>query len=287
MKKNIVWLASYPKSGNTWFRVFLSTFLHDSNQPFDINHLPINHIFSSRQIIEDYTGYDISEMTADECDSLRPAAFIQLASQTDETLYIKAHDAFLPLKDNSQLFPIEVTKAAIYFIRNPFDVSVSFSNHLTREIHSTIVKMCDNNFEMAASHYKFNSQVRQKLLSWGQHVNSWLNSSEFPIKFIRYEDMLLNPLKEFSDILNFLNITYTNEKILNVLIQCSFEQLSKFEEQNGFREKPVNCNKFFKTGQKGYYKNFLTEREISILTEAQQEVLITFGYLNSKGEIKI
>ncbi|MEJ2083836.1 MAG: sulfotransferase, partial [Acidobacteriota bacterium] len=35
----IVWLASYPKSGNTWLRAFLMNFLDPGKRPVDINQL--------------------------------------------------------------------------------------------------------------------------------------------------------------------------------------------------------------------------------------------------------
>ena len=35
----IIWLASYPKSGNTWLRAFLHNLLRDPGRPYDINKL--------------------------------------------------------------------------------------------------------------------------------------------------------------------------------------------------------------------------------------------------------
>ena len=205
MKKNIVWLASYPKSGNTWCRIFLSNYLNKTNEPANINKLDIGAIFSSRSIIEENTGYDISELTANECDELRNFAFSKWAENYEENAFLKTHDAYLLLPNGENMFPIESTKAAICFVRNPLDVAVSFANHMATTPEKAAEKMCDSDFCLAASTKKYNQQVRQKLLSWSGHINSWTMQKEFPVLVVRYEDMLENPYREFKLILDFLN----------------------------------------------------------------------------------
>jgi aryl sulfotransferase len=287
MKKNIVWLASYPKSGNTWCRIFLANFLNNSSESVDINHLEIGNIFSSRGIIENQTDYDISELSADECDELRAFAFEKLSDNSDTNIFIKTHDAYLPLADGCPMFPINSTKAAIYFIRNPFDLSLSFANHLSKNVESTINKMCDEKFMLAASIKKFNTQVRQKLLSWSGHVTSWTMQNDFPLLVVRYEDLYDNPNVEFKKILSFLNIEFTEDKIRIAMENSSFENLKKLEQEKGFKEKPNKCESFFKVGKKGYYREILKDENMRKLIHAHSEVLIKFGYLNTSGNILI
>ena len=287
MKKNIVWLASYPKSGNTWCRIFLANFLNNNNEPVDINHLEIGNIFSSRTIIEQQTGYDISEFTADECDELRSFAFEKLSSNANTNLFVKTHDAYLPLSDGKLMFPVNSTKAAIYFIRNPFDLSISFANHLTHSIEKTIEKMCNEQFMLAASVKKYNPQIRQKLLSWSGHVKSWTSQKHFPLLVVKYEDLHHDPYQEFLKILAFLKIEYTEEKVRKAMENSSFEKLQKMEMANGFKEKPYKCSTFFNVGKKGYYKEILKDSEIKKLVQFHSEVLINFGYLNQTGDILI
>ena len=40
----IVWLASYPKSGNTWVRIFLNSLFYSNTSVSDINNLKIGEI---------------------------------------------------------------------------------------------------------------------------------------------------------------------------------------------------------------------------------------------------
>ncbi len=285
MKKNIVWLASYPKSGNTWCRVFLSNYLNKTNEKIDINNLKIGAIFSSRQIIEDYTGFDTSEYTANECDELRNYAFNKWSESFEEIAFLKSHDAYTLLDSGENMFPVGATKAAIYFIRNPLDVTISFANHMACSIEKAIARICDKKFCIAASTKKYNQQVRQKLLSWNLHLKSWTEQKDFPVLIIRYEDMLINPHKEFKKILKFLDIKIENKKF-NISIQNScFEKMKESEKENGFKEKPSVCKNFFNIGKSGYYKEVLSESQIQKIIKEQKYSMKKFNYLSKSNKL--
>ena len=82
--KKIIWLASYPKSGNTWFRVFLSNLLSHSDKPADINNLYATPIASNRELFDEATGISSSELTLDEIDNLRPLVYEFYARTAEE-----------------------------------------------------------------------------------------------------------------------------------------------------------------------------------------------------------
>lgn len=287
MKKNIVWLASYPKSGNTWCRVFLSNYLSKINEPVDINKLDIGTIFSSRQVIEENTGFDISELTANECDELRSFAFSKWSENFEENAFLKTHDAYLLLPDGENMFPVNATKSAIYIVRNPLDVAVSFANHMATTVEKTVEKMCEQEFCLAASTKKYNQQVRQRLLTWSGHVKSWTEQDQFPILVVRYEDMLQNPNNEFKKILNFLGIPYNDEKFLNAIAYSSFDNIRKTEKEKGFKEKPAKCDTFFNIGKSGYYKNILPQESVKKIIDEHSLIMKKYNYLTDSGEILI
>lgn len=279
MKKNIVWLASYPKSGNTWCRVFLSNYLNQNNEITDINNLKIGAIFSSKQIIEDNTDLDISEFSANEIDELRNFAFTKWSENFDDNAFLKTHDAYTLLNSGENMFPIESTKAAIYFIRNPLDVAVSFANHMTCSIDKAVDRLCDKKFCIAASTKKYNQQVRQKLHSWNLHVKSWTEQTDFPVLVIRYEDMLLSPVLEFKKILNFLEIKIDNNKLIKAIKNSSFDNMKLLEKKTGFKEKPTKCKSFFNIGKSGYYKKVLSEEQIKKIIKEQASSMKKYNYL--------
>lgn len=281
----INWLASYPKSGNTWFRIFLSYYLSENPFLVHINKLPLNYIFSSRQIIEDYTGYDISELTMEESNRLRREAFIGLATESEKIIFVKTHDAFHRIDNQTFLHPVDATCGAVYFIRNPWDVAVSFANHLSGEIPGVIEKMCNTDFSLASSAHKYSPQIRQKLFSWGEHVRTWTDGLPFPVKIVRYEDMLGNTARVFTEILEFLSIPFEINTFEQALALSQFDRIKKMEEMEGFREKPPQCEKFFKNGTKGYFYQFLSDDEIKRIKDEFHDVLIVNGYLSNNDEI--
>ncbi|MCP5028332.1 MAG: sulfotransferase domain-containing protein, partial [Actinomycetia bacterium] len=83
--KPIVWLASYPKSGNTWFRTFLANLLRDDEDPVDINELRTGSIASARNPFDIHTGLEASDLTQDEIDLLRPGVYRRMAEMAEHT----------------------------------------------------------------------------------------------------------------------------------------------------------------------------------------------------------
>ena len=137
-KKNIVWLASYPKSGNTWFRIFLSNLFSDSHPPVNINDLTETTISSNRSIIDSYLGIHSSELTAEEIDKLRPQVFKRFSDEKEGTAYVKTHEAWTLNSRGNPIFPEEITEGVIYLIRNPLDIAISYSYHNSESIDETI-----------------------------------------------------------------------------------------------------------------------------------------------------
>jgi len=102
--KEIIWLASYPKSGNTWFRAFLSSLLSEDDI-IDINNLKTEGIASNRKAFDELTGIDSEDMSMDEIDALRPELYEFIAKTLNKTAFIKIHDAYTFLNDGSPLIP--------------------------------------------------------------------------------------------------------------------------------------------------------------------------------------
>ena len=142
----IIWLASYPKSGNTWFRVFLTNLRREEDGPAQINKLNNRFIASARAIFDDEAGIEASDLTPDEIDRLRPEIYTHLAEEAEEGLFMKGHDAYLSNDQNIRLYPKEATAGAIYIIRNPPDVVISFANHSGRSYDPAISQRADDIF---------------------------------------------------------------------------------------------------------------------------------------------
>ena len=241
-KKNIIWLASYPKSGNTWFRVFLTNLLSNSDKPADINNLYPTTIASSRSLFDEATGIPSSDLTQDEIEKLRPRVYRYMSETSDEIIYHKIHDAWIKLSEETDLVPDDVTKGVLYFIRNPLDVAVSFAHHSATSIDRAIDMMNNHDFAFCSRETKLHNQTRQRLLTWSEHVESWIDQSGLPVMILRYEDMLTDTFSLFKQAVKFMHLPATDTKIKRALEFSSFKIVSNQEKDQG---KSCKIGKFF------------------------------------------
>lgn len=281
----IVWLASYPKSGNTWFRVFLTNLLRDDDCPASINELESTPIASARGIFDEHTGIDGSDLTMEEIDRLRPEIYTHLAETAEDPLFMKIHDAYVTVDDGIPLIPARATKAAIYFIRNPLDVAVSFAHHSASNADKTISMMANREAAMCKATDRLVNQLRQPLRSWRLHVLSWVDEAPFPVCPIRYEDMVQRSPETFEKAVGFAGLAHTPEQIQKALEFSSFEMLKEQEEKNGFREKNPMSESFFRKGRIGSWREELSEAQARRIIDDQADVMRRFGYLDEHGEI--
>lgn len=283
--KGIVWLASYPKSGNTWFRTFLTNYLRDADQAAHINELDGGPIASARHPFDEAVGYDSGELTHDEIDRLRPEVYLRQAREANETLYCKVHDAYTFLPDGSPLIPPAATECALYFIRNPLDVAVSFAHHGGHDRFGRVIR------QMAKAENSFcdtdateTNQLRQKLLTWGGHATSWADAPGIRVLVLRYEDMKLRATETFGAAVRFAGFPDDPARLKKALEFSRFEELKKQETEHGFREKMQRAKSFFRKGEIGSWRESLTPEQATQIVADHGETMRRFGYLDDKGE---
>ena len=236
-KYGIIWLASYPKSGNTWVRTFLTNYQRDSNQPADINDLDGGPIASARRVFDDAVGIEASDLTPEEIDRYRPAVYKQIAQDLDAPLFLKVHDAYTMNEDGMALFPESATQLVLYIIRNPLDVAVSFAHHSTVPTAEMIDRMCNPENAFCARQNRLHNQLRQKLLTWSGHVISWVDAPGLQVTVVRYEDMVRNTVPTFKSIVMTAGLALNPDKLAQALDYSSFDRLQAMERHKGFRER--------------------------------------------------
>lgn len=281
--KRIVWLASYPKSGNTWFRVFLTNLLQEGDRPADINDLERTPIASSRGLFDDNIGVEATDLDEQETDCLRPRVYENLARHSREPLYMKVHDAFTNTADGEPLLSPAASRGALYFIRNPLDVACSYANHNGTDIDQAITSMADPNYCLAPNKKRATTQLRQILLSWSGHVRSWCDQGQVPIHVVRYEDMKRDPMTAFTTAAAFAGFPTEQQRIEKALRFSSLQELQRQEGESGFLEKPHKSRAFFRRGEAGGWQNELTQEQVQRIVENHKEVMLRFGYLDPSG----
>lgn len=276
---NIVWLASYPKSGNTWFRIFLANLFADKDVPQDINKLEISTpVAASRGLFANVAGWSSSALNLSELRLLQPSVYRQLSAQQKESCYLKTHEAYTKNASNQFIHAPEASQAVLYFVRNPLDVCLSWANHCGISTDRSIQQMAHSQW-LAGKKAIGNSQYAQQTLSWSQHVLTWTQQADMPCLVMRYEDMLAKPEKTFSQAVSFLGLEYSMQQIEKALRFSRFDQLKQQEQQSGFAEKPDKSKAFFRQGKANAWQNELTEVQVQRLLESHGAVMQTFGYM--------
>jgi hypothetical protein len=275
----IFWLASYPKSGNTWFRVFLAHLLSETNKPLNLDEISTGAIASSRQWIDQALGFDSAHLMTDELDALRPAIYEWHAAQASSPTYHKIHDAYTYLQNHSPMIPTKGCLGALYFIRNPLDVAVSFANHANCSIDESIQSMGNPDFSFCKGLFKQHNQLRQQLQTWSMHVRSWASISQIPCLVLRYEDMKQAPLETFTQAVKFLQLDASQSRIEDALTNARIERLQELEQTSGFAERPPKIKQFFRKGIVDDWKNTLNQDQINQIIHDHGEVMKIYGYL--------
>ena len=281
--KNIIWLASYPKSGNTWFRVFLTNLLSTSDTPANINDLAETSISSSRKNFDDYTGLSSADLTFEEIDKLRPDVYRMQSKESEELLFKKVHDRFYFVDENQPLFPSEISKGVVYLIRNPLDVLVSFAYHSAKPVDKMIKSFNNPDYAFCQRDDMLMNQLRQLLGSWSDHVGSWTEQDFIPIHVLRYEDMINETEKSFKKAIRFIGIEKTDKEIREAIQKSDFNVLSKQEKESGFKEKMIKSKSFFRKGEIGDWKNHLDEKMKNEIIQRHQGIMKKFGYLDENS----
>lgn len=282
-KKGLYWLASYPKSGNTWFRIVLANVLNKTNNRINLNEINTGAIASSRGFVDNALGlFDSAVLDHDELDQLLPFVYSYHHEHAHPVRYHKIHNAYMYLdkKKSKPLFPAEACLGAIYIIRNPLDVAISYANHSNCSIDNAIDCLEHPDLTYGNGIFGIKEQIRHFLGSWSFHVESWTSAPNLNILTIRYEDMKAFPFDTFSKAMAFLKIDVT-EKDLNIAIEeARFEKLQSLEEKTEFREKPVKVERFFRKGIVGDWQATLTSGQIKRIVSSHAVVMQKHGYLD-------
>ena len=270
----IIWLASYPKSGNTWLRAFLHNLLAPGDESYSINALDrFSLVDNNHHLFDPFIDKPLEDYSLEEIAQLRPRVHERIARQANGVAYVKTHNMLVDSAGTPMITPA-FTAGAIYIVRNPLDVAVSYSHHLDRSLDETI-EVLNRDGQLIEGD---NINVYSVQGSWRQNVMSWTHKAHPSMHVVRYEDLHESAEKTFGEIARFLRIDATDTAIAKAIADASFTKLKAQEEASGFVEKAETTKTFFRSGAVGEWRETLTDAQRARIVAANAEVMQRFGY---------
>ncbi len=259
----IIWLASFPKSGNTWLRLLLANyFMPKEEDPVTINDIYRFTTADNRQdFFDKAAGRPFHARDVQDWLSMRPKALRLIAASKPGHHFVKTH-CKVARSDAQALIPPELTAGAVYIYRNPFDVAISYARHLDGDIDETISRMADD-----ADLVRSTTNVFTVAGRWDTNLNSWANAPGMWRHMIRYEDMVADTEKTLRTLLAFLKVPVEIGRLRRTIRLAKFENLQQQEDSKGFRERPPEMKRFFVSGRAGGWRETLTPAQVARIRE--------------------
>lgn len=275
----IVWLASYPKSGNTWVRAFLHNLFRNAGSAHDINRM--NELSfgdtkpaAYRAVDPDFTtDWDMARTFA-----LRERVHRLIVSTRTDSVFVKTHAALVGAEGHP-LITMAVTTGAIYIVRNPLDVAISFAHHFALHLDTAILHMGQRGHVLPQN--EFNTW--EFTGSWTENIESWTGRPSPGLHVVRYEDMQEAPRKAFGGIAGFLGLKPPRDRLERAIKQSSFRVLQEQERRHGFSERPPHADAFFRKGKSGQWRTELSADQVARVVADHGAAMRRFGYLDAAG----
>ena len=285
----IIWIASYPKSGNTWIRSLLCAYLFSKDGKFNFSLLKNIAQFSSKGLSLDFDDTNANQSRIFE--NWIPAQ--KIINKDKKVRFLKTHNALCTINGNK--FTDEFnTMAAIYIVRDPRNLISSLLHHYSLNLEEAFHFLTNKRKTIFPVNSAEGDKIKNTLqdinflADWSGHYRSWKNIGFCPIKIIKYEDILSDTRKVFISILKFLSklmeLKIEEKKINQSLNSTSFKVLSQMEEKQGFDESIILSKtkkkiKFFNLGKKNDWRKLLDRETVKKINNAFKNEMSELNYL--------
>ena len=275
----IIWLASYPKSGNTWVRTIINELIYTDNNYDNVFNNASKNIrqfpaYSDFKDSFEFTSQDRTKINKQKLINTTIKNWINLQNKINQDKKIKlfkTHNLLGKFKIDNQEYSftnLDNTIGVIHIVRDPRSIISSLKNHFSLDTEEEAKEMILD--ENTWSGLKYKNSVPNYFSSWSNHFNSW---KRFPKNnhLIKYEDILENPVKEITKIVvylkKFFKLELDEKRIINIAEKTSFKNFKKNEENGKFYENALNFNRnkkiqFFFLGPENNWKKLLKQKTI-------------------------
>ena len=276
----IIWIASYPKSGNTWLRSFISSYYFSKKGKF------------SFELLMNVLQFPSVKFTKKNLNSELEASNNWIYNQNqffsgENIHFIKTHNSLNQYKGNS-FTTNNLSLGAIYIVRDPRNLITSMTHHYSLSYEQAYKKLIDENASLLEKSREGDYSNFSFLGSWSSHFKSWKNCKDFKTLFVKYEDLENNKYDTFKKIVQFINSlkqdksSLNEKKFLNSINSTNFSNLRNKEEIEGFEEsvnsKSGERKRFFNLGFNNRWQKILPKIILTKLNNNLQSDLNDLGY---------
>ncbi len=277
----IIWIASYPKSGNTWLRSIITSLLYTTNGIFDFKLIKKIKQFPTRNQFQEFTKNfnDINEISK----------FWLLAQDkinlTEEIKFFKTHNLNCAVNKNSFTNKSH-TLGTIYVVRDPRNLINSIKNHYNKGNDEEAKNFLISKKILSRVPKDNEADIATLLGSWSDHYNFWTKRNS-NLLLIKYEDLILDTKKELERIIiylkKFMTVEINPEKIKNILNTTSFDHLKDLENKGLFNENVYDSKKnkirFFNKGPSNDWTKVLDKKIQDDLEKIFYKEMKELGYI--------
>lgn len=274
-QRKISWIASFPKSGNTWLRLIIDRLMRPGAE-VDVNgasgRLPyfaskLSHALRS-------SGIYLDEKTSTQVRKYWYSAQESVATNAEGTIFLKTHNIATTFDTGPFPHP-KFTRSAVYILRDPRDVALSYAHHYQCSLDVAVEAMCNEGLTL----FKSEEPEKTELLkSWGQHVEAWTTPKQYPVLVLQYEELLADPASNIRRLAEFLKLPSDQETVRVVAESTDFAVLKANEKRQGFSE-ATNPEGFFRSGTARQWENSSQSKSLEPLVNAFRATMTRWGYL--------
>ncbi len=279
MRNGAVWLASYPKSGNTWARLALFALGETGDSELLAALGAYGTTLATYEVMERWIGIEAEHLTYAEIDALRPDLNAALFRDRKIPFLCKVHDAWACAADGRPIFDADFTAGAIYLVRDPRDVAISWARFTGCSLDEAIDMLARPDMTLNKPRHKRAMSLPQRLGSWSHNVLSWIDESGLDPVVIRYEDMIEDPATAIRKMAVEAHRPCDDAAVARAVSETRFDRLVAQEQRHGFLERAERTEQFFRAGTAGQWREVLTAEQARRIEVEHKSVMARLGYL--------